>query len=197
MHEQSFSRSLARGCLLLAVAIPSGCAAIKATQQPPKRNLGVLAPGVPRTHVIAELGAPTWSEQREGETIDVFTFKQGYAKTTKAARALAHGAADVATFGLWEVVGIPMETIADGTDVQLEVHYGPDHHVASVHVIKGDGVVNPKPNVFARAFRRKSPANKATAVASSTASEPSPSSAHIPEHLPPAVSTANSSATVR
>ncbi len=138
--------------LTVLCALPAGCAAFKATQQPPKRDMGVLAQGVPRTHVIAELGAPMWSEQHEGDTVDVFAFKQGYKKSTKAARALAHGAADVATFGLWEVVGIPAETLIDGTDVQVEVHYGPQQTVEQVVVIKGDKAVNP-PKLFARKSR--------------------------------------------
>jgi hypothetical protein len=105
--------------------------------------------------VIAELGAPTWSDDRQGVTVDVFKFKQGYAKETKAFRALAHGAADVATLGLWEVVGIPFESIADGTDVQVEVHYGEDQKVSSVQVIKGDNVVHPEPNLLSRTFGGK------------------------------------------
>jgi hypothetical protein len=99
--------------------------------------MAVLAAGTPRTHVIAEFGAPVWTETADRRTTDVFSFKQGYTKPVKAARALLHGAADVATFGLWEVVGIPTETLADGTDVQLEVYYDRDQRVASVSTIKG------------------------------------------------------------
>jgi hypothetical protein len=130
--------------------LSSGCAAIKATQQPPKRNLAVLDSGVPRTHVIAELGAPVWSQPQGQGSVDVFTFKQGYTKTTKATRALVHAGADVATLGLWEIIGIPAETLADGTDVQVEVHYGPQQTVEHVKVIKGEKVVNPPPSMFAR-----------------------------------------------
>ncbi len=130
-----------RPFLLLALfALPAsaaGCAASMAARQPAKRDLAVLAAGTPRTHVIAELGAPIWTEAGAGQTTDVFSFKQAYTKPVKAARALLHGAADVATFGLWEVVGIPAETLADGTDVQLEVHYDRDQRVASVGTIKG------------------------------------------------------------
>ena len=130
-----------RPLLLLALfalsASAAGCAASMAARQPAKRDLAVLAAGTPRTHVIAELGSPVWTETAGGQTSDVFSFKQGYTKPVKAARALLHGAADVATIGLWEVVGIPAETLADGTDVQLEVHYDRDHRVASVGTIKG------------------------------------------------------------
>lgn len=125
---------------LLTAATTSGCAAVEATRQPGKKDLSVLSTGTPRTHVIAELGAPTWSDERAGDIVDVFSFKQGYTKGVKAGRALVHGAADVATFGLWEVVGIPAEMLADGTDVRVEVHYDPQQSVRKVEVIKGQKV---------------------------------------------------------
>jgi hypothetical protein len=131
------------GVVVLLLPVVAGCAAIKATEQPHKRDMTVLKPGVPRTHVIAELGAPVWSDKQVGTTVEVFSFKQGYTKATKATRALVHGAADVATVGLWEVVGIPAEAIADGTDVQLEVHYRADQTVDHVKVIKGEQAAHP------------------------------------------------------
>ena len=134
--DRCFGRlHMALACALISAA--TGCAAVKATQQPPKKDLGVLSQGTARTHVIAELGAPTWSDERDGDTVDVFAFKQGYTKGVKAGRALIHGAADVATFGLWEVVGIPAEMLADGTDVRVEVHYDAAQNVRSVEIIKG------------------------------------------------------------
>lgn len=132
--------SLCCSLLLCAAAFAPGCAAVKATQQPGKKDLAVLSNGMARTHVIAELGAPVWSDERDGDIVDVFAFKQGYSKGVKAGRALIHGAADVATFGLWEVVGIPAESLADGTDVRVEVHYDRRQVVRSVEVIKGDKV---------------------------------------------------------
>ncbi|REK16568.1 MAG: hypothetical protein DWQ37_07595 [Planctomycetota bacterium] len=154
----------AAAVLLLSTVGLSSCAAIKATEQPDKRNMDVLNAGVPRTHVIAELGSPVWSDREVGTSVDVFAFKQGYSKGTKAARALAHGAADVATFGLWEVVGIPVESIADGTDVQLEVHYGPAQTVDHVVVIKGDKAVHP-PKLFAWNHKRPKADAATTSVA--------------------------------
>lgn len=138
------------GLGMLPLTAP-GCAAMKATQQPSKKNLSVLTPGTPRTHVIAEIGAPMWSEQRDGTTVDVFAFKQGYTKAAKAGRALVHGAADVATGGLWEVVGIPAESLADGKDVKVEITYDERRAVRSVEVIEGQDVITPR-----RLFGRKS-----------------------------------------
>lgn len=172
------------GTLLLGLvcASASGCAAMKATQQPPKRDMAVLNQGVPRTHVIAELGAPVWSDHyHNGYTVDVFSFKQGYKKSTKAARALVHGAADVVTVGLWEVVGIPAETMIDGTDVQLEVHYGPQQTVERVVVIKGEKAVNPPKPPFSFASAPEKP--NAIVVQSPAAPPP----AAPPQVMPPPV----------
>lgn len=139
LRHSTFALALACG---LAILLPSaGCAAMKATEQPGKKDFNVLMPGTQRTHVIAELGAPSWSDELDGATTDVFALKQGYTKTTKAGRALLHGAADVATMGLWEVVGIPVETLADGTDVQVSITYDRDQCVDSVDVIKGEKVI--------------------------------------------------------
>ncbi|MGD9720409.1 MAG: hypothetical protein AB7O59_06745 [Pirellulales bacterium] len=143
-----------------------GCAAYKATQQPDKKNLAVLAPGTSRSRVVAELGAPVLSEEREGTQVDVFAFKQGYSKGEKAGRALAHGAADVVTGGLWEVVGIPAESIADGKNVKVEVTYDDEHAVESVDVFEGERVVRPR-----RWFGRK----RKTDPAAETASQPATS----------------------
>ena len=141
--QQRFRRGLLVS--LAAIGLASGCAAVKATQQPGKKDMGVLSDGVPRTNVIAELGRPVWTENRGDKTVDIFSFKQGYSKEVKAGRALIHGAGDVATFGLWEVVGIPAESLADGTDVQVEVTYDASQSVESINVLKGEKAVHPKP----------------------------------------------------
>lgn len=133
----------------------SGCAAVKAARQPDKKNLGVLRDGTPRTHVIAELNAPTYTRPRPDGTLeDVFAFKQGYTKGAKMGRAFAHGAADVATGGLWEVIGIPTEIWADGTEVQVVVTYDKDEQVKYVQVIKGQDAFQGRKPLLARRGRR-------------------------------------------
>lgn len=126
-------------CWLLATG--SGCAVMKAAHQPSKKDLSVLTGGVPRTHVIAELGAPVWTEERDGGTTDVFAFKQGYTKGAKAMRAMGHATADFFTAGLWEAAGTPIEIMADGTPMKVEVSYDAEYNVESVHVIEGQQVI--------------------------------------------------------
>ncbi len=160
---------------LLVASLLAGCAAVKATRQPGKRDMSVLLSGVPRNHVIAEFGAPTYSEERNGAKVDVFSFKQGYTKTNKAARAMIHGAADVATLGLWEVVGLPAETLADGTDVKIEVYYNLRNEVDRVIVIEGEKAVHP-PRLLD--FARRGEKSAANAPKSPPA---------LPDHEPEAI----------
>lgn len=163
------------GLIGLAILSASGCAAYQATQQPGKKNLGVLAPGTPRSHVIAELGAPVWSEERDGARVDLFSFKQGYTKPVKAGRALVHGAADVVTGGLWEVIGIPAESLADGKDVKVEVVYDDRRAVKDMEVIAGQEVITPR-----RWFQRKPKAKpKSETITAEPALREPAATAHI------------------
>lgn len=82
--------------------------------------------------MLAEFGQPTATEKRGEKTVDVFSFVQGYSKGAKTSRAVFHGAADVFTLGLWEVVGTPTEAVFDGTKVTYEITYDENNRVEKV-----------------------------------------------------------------
>ncbi len=63
------------------------------------------------------------------------------------------------TGGLWEVIGIPAETLADGTEVQVVVSYDNLENVHAVQVIKGQKVLEERRGLFAR---RQSPSPSQT-----------------------------------
>ena len=155
----------------------TGCAASKALKQPEKKDLSVLAAGTPRGSVVGEFGKPYLSETQGGKDVDYFAFTQGYAETTKIARATLHGTASVVTLGLWEVFGNPTESYFDGTEVQLKVAYDRSGRVEAVEALKGEEVIEgveiaaAKNDPSAATFRRvddvppatKAPAPKAAA----------------------------------
>ena len=114
----------------------SGCSVVMAAKQPGAKDLSVLKEGTPRSHVIAELGAPVWSGEKGGKKVDVFAFTQGYSGAARAGRAFFHGAADVLTLGLWEVIGTPIEGVATGTEMKVEITYDGNDKVNSVEVIE-------------------------------------------------------------
>lgn len=80
----------------------------------------MIQQGVSRSLVIAEFGAPVTSEFKNGKRYEIYTFIQGYSTASKIGRAFWHGAADVATVGLWELIGTPAETVFNGEKMSYE-----------------------------------------------------------------------------
>jgi hypothetical protein len=135
----SFKRFWVAAALAIVVAVPQfGCAPYMAAKQPSAKNLALFKPGTQRNALLAEFGAPAVSENRDGKQREVFKFVHGYSTATRTGRALLHGVADVATFGLWEVVGIPAEAIFSGDEMAYEVTYDKDDRVEQVTVLKVD-----------------------------------------------------------
>lgn len=115
-----------------------GCSAYMAANQPGPKDLSLLNKGTPRAKLIAEYGAPIHTETKDGTRRDIFKFKHGYHGGVKAGRAVAHGAATVATLGLWEIVGTPTEGYLNGTELSAEVHYDGGDAVAIVKPLTGE-----------------------------------------------------------
>jgi hypothetical protein len=128
-------------CLALMAGSLMGCSVYMAANQPDKKDMGVLKAGTPRSAVLAELGTPVETITRSGAKVDLFTFTQGYSGLEKGGRAVLHGAADVLTLGLWEVVGTPIEGYANGTKVSVEISYDREERVAKVVPIRGQEVI--------------------------------------------------------
>jgi hypothetical protein len=129
---------LALVVIIIIFVLGNGCSVYMAANQPDKKDVSVFNVGTPRTHVIAEAGIPRHTkENSDGTLTDTFVFVQGYSSEAKVGRALFHGAADVLTLGLWEVVGTPIEAIADGTEVQVQVEYDANEKVQNIIALAG------------------------------------------------------------
>ena len=122
----------------------NGCSVYMAANQPDKKDLSVLEEGTDRYAVIAELGKPLASEEKDQRKIDVYKFVQGYSTANKAARAIGHGIVSVYTLGLWEVFGTPIEGAHDGDEVQLKIEYDENEKISNVVVFKGGEAVSQK-----------------------------------------------------
>lgn len=127
---------LARFLFTAILLFSSGCSVFMAIDQPGKKNVDLFRVGTPGSVLLGEFGAPAVSETRSGRKYEIFKFVQGYSTGAKAGRALVHGAADVATFGLWEVVGTPTEAIFSGDEMAYEVSYDQDNKVDEVTTLK-------------------------------------------------------------
>ena len=129
--------SMASAALVgLAMISAAGCSPVLASKQPSRRDVDLLSPGVPRNLVLAELGQPVAAETRDGRRVEVFSFVQGYRKGVRVARTIGHGAADVMTLGLWEVVGTPTEATLNGHRVAYEVTYDASDRIDRVVPLK-------------------------------------------------------------
>ena len=126
-----------RLAILVTVVATTACSSVMAIRQPGKKDLDVLQENVPRAVVVAELGEPKRSTRDlQGHLVDYFGFSQGYSKTNKYGRAIAHLVADAATMGAWEVVGVPVEYVVDGTEMTAVVVYRADGRVAGASLFE-------------------------------------------------------------
>ena len=110
----------------------TGCSAVMASKQPPKKDLSVFSQGMPRSAILAEVGAPISSEVKTGNRVDVYSFKQGYSTANRVSRTVFHGLADVATLGLWEVIGTPTEAAFTGKQAAFEITYDANDRVQNI-----------------------------------------------------------------
>jgi hypothetical protein len=125
-------------CLFLTATIlfSSSCSVFMASTQPEKKDTDLFRVGTPRSLLLAEFGNPIASEDRDGKRHEVFSFVQGYSAGAKAGRAVFHGAADVFTLCLWEVIATPTEGVFDGSEVAYEVSYDTDSRIDEVVFLK-------------------------------------------------------------
>jgi hypothetical protein len=136
-RDRNLLSSVIAAMLLALLAVGgSACSVVMAAKQPAKKNVDLLAPGMPRSLVLAELGQPVASDLKNGKRVEVYSFVQGYSKGARVSRTIAHGAADVLTLGLWEVAGTPTEAIFNGTRVAYEVTYDAEDRIEQVVVLK-------------------------------------------------------------
>jgi outer membrane protein assembly factor BamE (lipoprotein component of BamABCDE complex) len=157
-------RTVAHLILILPLFMSTGCSVWMATHQEPHHDLNVLKPGHSRSQVLAELGQPMNSETRGGQRVDIFAFTQGQDGVFNVGRAVGHGAADVFTFGLWEVVGTPTEMILKGDKLAYEVTYDANEIVLKSLPINKNAPASPPPTNAAAP-----PANVASARVAPTA----------------------------
>lgn len=128
--------AVCRLTLAAILALPAGCSVYMAAHQPDKKDLSLLTPGTPRPVLLKEFGKPADSRMVDGRREDFFMFTQGYSSGVKTSRAVFHGAADVLTLGLWEIVGTPTEATFDGTKMAVDVKYDKNNQVEQVRYLR-------------------------------------------------------------
>ncbi|HEU6436117.1 MAG TPA: hypothetical protein VE028_01540 [Nitratidesulfovibrio sp.] len=93
--------------VIVLLALLSGCSVGMAMSGKKEPNLGAIRVGATRGEVEMHLGAPVEIREADGVRHDVYAYELG--NEPSAGRAIGHGVMDVLTFGIWEVVGTPVE----------------------------------------------------------------------------------------
>ncbi|MGO9021661.1 MAG: hypothetical protein ACLQVJ_25270 [Syntrophobacteraceae bacterium] len=122
------------GVIVVAAILSSSCSVYMAAHQPELKDMTPIKPGVHQSIIHTELGTPVWCGKENDCDVEIYRFTQGYSKGAKTARAVFHGAADVCTLGLWEVVGTPVETIASGEKMTIKVTYDDNLYATKIDI---------------------------------------------------------------
>lgn len=135
----------------------AGCSVGMAMSGQEQKDTSILFPGSPRPVVIAKIGPPeTSTVNKDGSYIDSYLITKGNEPST--GRAVAHGALDIVTLGLWELIGTPMEMGASGEDVsRYIIYYDTAERIKDIQKIRTDNKeqVAAKQAQEKRAIRRK------------------------------------------
>lgn len=117
------SHSLRASILALSLAL-SGCSVGMALSGKPEPNLAACQVGASVHQIEAQLGPPTQvTDLPDGGRVCTYEYELG--NQPSPGRAVAHGVMDVLTYGLWEVVGTPIESLT-GAKYQMTVTYDKD-----------------------------------------------------------------------
>ena len=113
----------------------NGCSVGMAMSGEEQKDTSILFPGSPRAVVIAKLGPPeTTTKDDSGSYTDSYLIVKGNEPST--GRAVAHGALDVVTLGLWEVIGTPMEMGAGNENTsRYIIYYDQDDKIKQIQKI--------------------------------------------------------------
>lgn len=122
--------------MLVVAAMLSGCGVYMAAKQPDKKNIDLFRVGTPRAMLLAEFGLPVVAEEKDGKKYEIYKFVDGYSTGAKAGRAVFHGAADLVTLGLWEIVATPTEGAFSGDEMVYRVRYDANENVDEVAALK-------------------------------------------------------------
>lgn len=99
-------------------------------------DLMVCRVGAERSDIEAELGPPT-SVQSLPDGGQSCTYDYEIGDEPSAGRAVAHGAMDFLTLGIWEVVGTPVEAM-QGRKYRMTVTYDAEGKAQQISTVKVD-----------------------------------------------------------
>ena len=101
-----------------------GCSVGMALSGKEEPDLGAIHVGSTRGEIELHLGSPVETiASSDGKRVDIYEYEIG--NEPSAGRAAIHGAMDILTIGLWEIVGTPVEGF-QGEKHRIAITYDSD-----------------------------------------------------------------------
>jgi hypothetical protein len=125
--------------LVLGLVAPAaaGCSVGLALHGEEQPDLSVVKVGAERSQIEAQLGPPeTEAPLAAGRTRSTYLYEVG--NESSAGRAAVHAGMDILTFGIWELVGTPLEAM-QGEEMQLVVTYDASGKAEAFDLAEADG----------------------------------------------------------
>lgn len=117
--------------ILLISVLATGCSVGMAMSGKEAPNLGMVQVGATRGELELTLGSPIDTVTlKNGNRMDVYEYEIGNAPS--AGRAAGHAVMDLLTFGLWEIIGTPVEAI-QGDKKILNITYDKNDQVLAIN----------------------------------------------------------------
>lgn len=121
-------------CGLLAMVPLQACSVGMALSGQENPDLSMVRVGAPRVIVELELGEPIEQNTLEdGRRSDVYEYEIG--DQPSGGRALAHGALDVLTLGIWEIFGTVSEARV-GQKFHATITYDQDDKIVDIKTVR-------------------------------------------------------------
>ncbi len=116
---------------LIISFVISGCSVGMAMSGKEAPNLGMVQVGATRGEIELTIGSPFKTVTlKNGNRMDVYEYEIGNAPS--AGRAAGHAVMDLLTFGLWEIIGTPMEAV-QGDKHLLNITYDKNDNVIAIN----------------------------------------------------------------
>lgn len=116
--------------LVLSGILFSGCSVGMAMSGKTTPDLGVIKKNTTRGEVELQLGSPVKvSTMKNGHTLNIYEYEVG--NDPSAGRAAGHAVMDVLTFGIWEIIGTPIEGF-QGDKRQVQIEYDENDTIVKV-----------------------------------------------------------------
>ena len=118
---------------MLMPVLLAGCSVGMAMSGKPDPNISALDVGQDRDVVILNFGQPAKTLMTDNERTDIFELERGNEQSI--GRATGHAVMDLLTFGVWEIIGTPIEGFA-GDTITLQIEYDKNNKVQSVKTLE-------------------------------------------------------------